>query len=115
MGDAGTGDEVVDLLGPRGIGPLWGLASGDLNATLLAWPPGHRLEEHTNEERDVLLVVLEGDGAAIVDGYERPLAAGKALLIEKGRSRSIQAGDAGIRYLSVHLRRGGLQIESRAR
>jgi hypothetical protein len=31
-----------------------------LNASLLAWPTGHGLEEHANKERDVLLVVLEG-------------------------------------------------------
>jgi hypothetical protein len=34
------------------------------------------------------------------------------LLIEKGKSRSLRAGDNGVRYLSVHLRRGGLQIEA---
>lgn len=38
----------VDLLRLSGAGPLWGMASGDLNATLLAWPPGHGVAEHTN-------------------------------------------------------------------
>ena len=41
-------DAVVDLLSPSGTGPLWGLASSDLNATLLAWPPGHELVADTN-------------------------------------------------------------------
>ena len=103
----------MDLLLLSGTGPVWGMASSDLNATLLVWPPGHELIEHTNTERDVLLIVLEGGGVARVEGREHALAAGRVLLIEKGKSRSLRAGDNGVRYLSVHLRRGGLQIEAR--
>jgi len=43
----GTG-EVVDL--GAGSGPLWGMASHDLNATLLAWGAGEALAEHVNVE-----------------------------------------------------------------
>lgn len=111
MSDDASTDAVVDLLSPDGTGPLWGMASGDLNATLLAWPAGHELAEHTNAERDVLLVVLAGGGVATVDGRGHELTAGTALLVEKGTSRSIRAGDQGVRYLSVHTRRGALQIE----
>jgi hypothetical protein len=56
-------------------------------------------------------VVVEGDGVALVDGCELPLAAGQALLVDRGASRSISAGASGIRYLSVHTRRGPLQID----
>jgi hypothetical protein len=49
---------VVDLLSRTGIGPLWGMASMDLNATLLAWSPGHVVAEHVNGELDVLVVVV---------------------------------------------------------
>jgi quercetin dioxygenase-like cupin family protein len=110
-GDRST-DPAVNLLGLDGTGPVWRMASSDLNATLLVWPAGYELLEHTNAERDVLLIVLEGGGVAIVDGDEHALAAGVALLIEKGKSRSFRAGDDGVRYLSVHTRRGGLQIEA---
>jgi hypothetical protein len=34
------------------------MASSDLNATLVAWPPGHEMVEETNSELDVLLIVL---------------------------------------------------------
>jgi quercetin dioxygenase-like cupin family protein len=108
-----SGEVVVDLLRLNGTGPAWGVASSDLNATLMVWPPDHELIEHTNTERDVLLIVLEGGGVARVEGHEHALAAGSVLLIEKGKSRSLRAGDNGVRYLSVHLRRGGLQIEAR--
>lgn len=100
------------LLKISGTGLIWGMASSDLNATLLVWPPGHVLKEHTNDERDVLLITLARDGVAVVDGHEHDLVAGTALLIEKGRSRSIRGGVEGIRYLSVHTRRGSLQIEA---
>jgi quercetin dioxygenase-like cupin family protein len=101
---------AVDLLSRVGTGPLWGMASADLNATLLAWPPGHEVAEHTNSELDVLLIVLEGAGTAEVDGLEHALVPGSALLVEKGRSRVIRAGPEGLRYLSVHKRRGPLQV-----
>ena len=103
--------ESVDLAQLDGEGPLWGLASDDLNATLLAWSPGHAIPEHVNEERDVLLVVLGGGGTAHVDGTPHAVGAGQALLIEKGAARSIVAGPDGIRYLSIHRRRGPLQVE----
>ena len=40
-GDAAdrSGEVVVDLLRLNGTGPVWGMASSDLNATLLVWPP----------------------------------------------------------------------------
>ena len=101
----------VDLLGPEGTGPLWGTASEDLNATLLVWPAGHVVAEHVNAELDVLLVALQGSAAVTVDGREHALRADHALLVPKGAARTIRAGAGGVRYLSVHRRRGPLQIE----
>jgi mannose-6-phosphate isomerase-like protein (cupin superfamily) len=102
---------TIDLLARSGIGPLWGMASTDLNATLLSWTPGHEVSEHVNGELDVLVIVLGGSGSAVIDGESHDLAAGNALLIPRGTRRRITAGDAGLRYLSVHRRRGPLQIQ----
>ena len=95
-------------------GPLWGLASDDLNATLLAWREGGGPEEHVNAERDVLIFVAEGSATVTLDGESSELHAGRGLIIEKGRRRSLVAGAHGVRYLSVHLRRPPLQIQRRA-
>jgi quercetin dioxygenase-like cupin family protein len=103
--------EVVDLAAPQGEGPLWGTATEDLNATLLAWPAGHEVAEHVNDERDVLIVVMAGSASVTVDGDVHAVAEGQALLVAKGSSRAIRAGDQGVRYLSVHRRRGPLQLE----
>ena len=113
MAEDPNGGIVVDLMSMDGFGPVWGMASDDLNATVLVWPAHHQLVEHTNTERDVLLIVLEGDVVATVENRAHAIAAGQALLIDKGRSRSLRAGDGGVRYLSVHVRRVGIQIEER--
>jgi len=105
---------AVDLLGRSGKGPLWGMASTDLNATLLAWPPAHEVPEHVNGELDVLLIVLGGQGSAVIEGETHSLKSGSAILIPCGTCRRIKAGAAGLRYLSVHRRRGPLQIQPTA-
>jgi len=39
------------------------------------------------------------------------LTAGCAFLVERGTRRGIRAGADGLRYLSIHRRRGPLQIQ----
>jgi mannose-6-phosphate isomerase-like protein (cupin superfamily) len=95
---------------PRG-GPVWGAASDDLNATLLAWDAGGGPPAHVNEERDVLTFVADGSATVTVDGEGRELVAGEASIVGKGRRRRITAGAGGVRYLSVHLRRPPLEIQ----
>jgi quercetin dioxygenase-like cupin family protein/iron-sulfur cluster repair protein YtfE (RIC family) len=104
------GSPVIDLLEPLGSGPLWGAESDELNATLLSWRAGEGPREHVNTERDVAVVVLAGSATVSIDGEPHPVRAGEALIVEKGRRRSIAAGPEGVRYLSVHRRRGPLQI-----
>jgi glyoxylate utilization-related uncharacterized protein len=103
-------ERPVDLSAGTGSGPLWGMASTDLNATLLAWPAGHEIAEHVNAELDVLLVVVAGAVTVTIDGARHSLSAPAALLIPRGTRRAIAAGAEGARYLSVHRRRGPLQI-----
>ena len=104
----------VDLAAPAGAaGPLWGLQSDELNATLLAWPPGGGVAEHVNDQLEVLMVVLDGSARVTLDGDGLDLEAGHLLLIPRGRTRSVTAGAGGVRYLSVHRRRGPLLPASR--
>ena len=92
-------------------GPVWGTASTDLNATLLEWPAGAGPAEHVNEERDVLYVVLEGAATLTVDGERREVDAGEATIVDKGARRALVAGPEGVRYLTAHTRRGGLELK----
>ena len=97
-----------------GIGPLWGMASNDLNATLLAWEPGNEISEHVNIDFDVLIVVLAGSATVTIDAQPHALTASGAILIERGTRRAVRAGADGVRYLSIHRRRGLLQIQGAA-
>ena len=92
-------------------GPVWGAASTDLNATLLEWEAGEGPAEHVNEERDVLYVVLDGSATLTVDGEPRELAAGEATIVDRGARRALRAGAGGVRYLTAHTRRGGLELK----
>jgi mannose-6-phosphate isomerase-like protein (cupin superfamily) len=105
--------ELTRDTGPSG--PQWGIATEDLNATLLRWPPGHVVAEHLNEACDVLLVVVEGTGRADIDGVSHELAVGDPLVIAKGSRRSIQVGPGGIRYVTAHVKRPPLQIRRSVR
>lgn len=91
-------------------GPVWGGESEDLNATILVWPAGEGPPEHVNDARDILYVVVDGSARLTVDGEERELRAGDAVIVDKGARRSLVAGPEGVRYATAHIRRGGLQI-----
>lgn len=97
----------------RRSGPVWGIESEDLNATILEWPAGHQAAEHVNAERDVLMVGLAGSAEVKIGVERRTLRAGEALIVPKGESRRLTAGSDGVRYLSAHLRRPPLQIAPR--
>lgn len=92
-------------------GPVWGAESADLNATLLEWPAGEGPSEHVNESLDVLYVVIAGSATLTVDGAPRDLEPGDATIVDKGARRALVAGPEGVRYLTSHKRRGGLQLE----
>ena len=92
-------------------GPVWGAESDDLNATILAWSPGEGPGEHVNEHRDVVYALFEGSATLTVEGESRELHAGEATIVEKGARRGLVAGADGVRYLTVHLRRGGLELK----
>jgi mannose-6-phosphate isomerase-like protein (cupin superfamily) len=96
---------------PPAGGPVWGAASADLNATLLEWPAEGGPAEHVNEELDVLYVVVAGSATLTVDGEARELGVGDATIVEKGSRRALVAGPGGVRYLTAHVRRPGLQLK----
>ena len=96
-------------------GPVWGIETDDLNATLLAWPAGDGPPEHMNDERDVVVVVVQGSLTVVVDGETRTIEAGDAIAIPKGTTRKIAAGPDCVRYVSVHVRRPPLQIQQAGR
>jgi len=59
----------------------------------------------------VLYVLLEGAALLTVDGEPRELCAGDARIVEKGARRALVAEPDGVRYLTAHTRRGGLELK----
>ena len=110
MPDDRSAPAAVDLLAGDGRGPLWGAASEELNATLLAWPPGHTVADHVNAERDVLLVVVEGAATVSIDNADHLLRAPAAIIIPRRSSRRVVAGPDGVRYLTSHRLRPGIEL-----
>jgi quercetin dioxygenase-like cupin family protein len=92
-------------------GAIWTLEqSAELNANLVRFPAGGGVDEHINEEVDVLFVGVTGSGVVEVDGHEHSLRAGTVALVPKGARRSTRSGSGGFAYLTVHRRRGPLRI-----
>ena len=107
-----TEPEVLDLqarLAAGGSGAIAGLESADLDLNLVRFEGGAGVAAHVNPEVDVLLVVLEGAGALTLDGVERRLLAGTAVIVPKGAERAIRSDDDGaLAYLTAHRRRARL-------
>lgn len=95
-------------------GALWRLAEPgrQLDANVVHLPSCAHVATHAEPDLDVLLLVLAGSGVLGTADGERHLAAGGLLWLPHGASRSITAGPDGLRYLTVHRRRPGMQIRS---
>lgn len=90
---------------------IWALEeSSDLNANLVRFDARGGVEEHVNDEVDVLFVGVAGSGAVRVDGEEHALSAGTLVFVPRGARRSTGASSDGFAYLTVHRRRGPLRI-----
>jgi quercetin dioxygenase-like cupin family protein len=96
-------------------GVIWTLLeSNDLNANLVRFEAGGGVGEHTNDEVDVVFVGVSA-GSVLTNGEEHSLSAGTLVLVRRGARRSILSHSEGFSYLTIHRRRGPLQIESEAR
>lgn len=97
-------------------GALWRLEESgrQLDANLVHLPPRQRVDTHTEPDLDVILLVVAGDGTLGTTDEPQLLAEGALTWLPHGSTRSITAGEDGLSYLTVHRRRPGMQIKSRA-
>ena len=96
------------LAGSVGPGPIWTNTSADLNVNLISFSAGQGVPEHRNDEVDVLIVAIQGEGVVEIDGVSQDMRAGEMCLVPKGASRSIRSGPASFAYITCHRRRAGL-------
>ncbi|MEU6534118.1 cupin domain-containing protein [Streptomyces sp. NPDC046928] len=129
MGDPGgaTGPEEEPLArllcdvtaltdAPASAGVLWKLTEPgrQLDANVVHLPPGRRVDTHVEPDLDVLLLVVTGDGTVTGPDGDGPLTAGALLWLPRGSRRALAAGERGLSYVTVHRRRPGMTIRSRA-
>lgn len=106
--------EVITAAGEEQAGAVWTLrGSEDLNANLVRFAFGRGVDEHTNAEVDVIFVGVSGSGVVTIDANEHPLSAGTLAFVPKGTRRSTRSTTEDFVYLTVHSRRGPLQIGGR--
>ena len=109
----------TDIDAAHGVGGVvWKLPhdtdpEADLDGNLVRLAAGRSIDEHRNEEVDVLIVVRTGGGELFVDGERHPVTPASVALVPRGALRSVVAGPDGVAYLSVHRRRGPLAIGHR--
>jgi mannose-6-phosphate isomerase-like protein (cupin superfamily) len=114
MSHATSHVETCDIqnLNLHGSGPQWGTASDDLNITLLSWEKGKGVGAHVNNDLDVVIVVVSGEGEMKIEGEEFELVPGRAVLVPKGANREIESRTERLTYFSIHRRRAGLMPTS---
>ena len=69
-----------------------------------------RGEATKDSDVDVLVLVMAGEGALMIDGEAHELSTGPCALVPKGTTRSLAAGAHGLAYLTVHRSRPGLRL-----
>ena len=93
------------------VGVIWTLdTSSELNANLVRFGTGQGIEEHVNDEVEVIVLGVSGSGIVAVDREEHALSAGILVFIPKGARRATVSTSEDFAYLTVHRRRRPLQI-----
>ncbi len=76
--------------------------SGRLSVTWVVGEPGSQQALHAHPESDQVYVVVRGHGVMIVDGEEREVAEGAAVLVRPGQTHAIRnTSDGPLEYVSA--------------
>lgn len=88
--------------------PAWSQQSEDLSVNLVSCLSGQCVGRHVNDEVDVLLVGIDGEGSVAIDGDWHALPPGHAVIVPKGAQRETRCDGERFAYLTCHRRRPGL-------
>jgi quercetin dioxygenase-like cupin family protein len=81
-----------------------------LDAGLVRLPAGAGTDEHSEGTLDVLLIVLGGQGHLGTPDARQELLPHTVAWLPKGSRCSLHAGDQGLAYLTVQVRRPGVAV-----
>jgi quercetin dioxygenase-like cupin family protein len=104
--------ECIALADSRQRGALWALAepARQLATNLIRLPAGAVVDEHRENDLDVLLLVVAGTGVLRDGTRSTPLAVGTLVWLPRLSWRGLRAGPEGLAYVTAHQRRDGLTI-----
>ncbi len=105
---------MVNAQSREAAGAIWRLdiSQRQLDANVIYIQPDDRIETHIGPDLDVLMHVLGGTGQIAAGAHSMALQAGALVWLPRRSQRSITAGPAGLRYLTVHVKRPGLRIDT---
>ncbi|WP_394436352.1 cupin domain-containing protein [Streptomyces sp. SGAir0957] len=105
-------EDLLKAADPAASGALWRLegAARQLDSNVVRVRPGTRGEAYTENDLDVLLVVVAGHGTLRRAGGEERLVPGALVFVPRGERRAVSADRDGLVYLTVHRRRPGMTI-----
>ncbi len=114
---ADTSELAAQAADPDVTGAVWNLAERDrdLDANVIALPPGEAIDTHAGPDLDVLVHVLGGSGELGTETDPIALAPGALVWLPRRSIRTISAGPGGLRYLTVHKRRQALVLDTQPR
>ncbi len=98
-----------------GNGPAWSVKvpERDLDVNVVVLEPNARIDKHVGPDLDVLVYVMAGSGVIAADDGDHTVETGSVVWLPRRSTRSIAAAGNGMRYMTVHRRRGGLSIGPR--
>ncbi len=110
---ASTAALAADAGEPDVSGAVWKLQvrDRDLDANVIALPPGGVIASHVGPDLDVLLHVIAGSGELMSELETVALEPGALVWLPRRSRRQFTAGPGGLRYLSVHQRRQALVLQ----
>ncbi|UXY31974.1 hypothetical protein [Streptomyces sp. HUAS TT20] len=95
---------ALTVLAAAPAGELWRLAAPgrELDAGITHLLPGQHVNTHTEEDPDVLLLILAGDATVPTADGPQHLAEGTLLWLPHGSAAGLTAGGNGLSCLRIH-------------
>ncbi len=86
----------------------WSASSEQLNVNLIILQQDERIDVHTNDEVDVLIVGIDGVGEITIGDVARRITPSAAVVVPRGVARGMSAVEAPFAYLTCHQQRATL-------
>ncbi len=109
----GAGDRREALFGGKGAVTVWNLLGREQAPPFAAvlsceLEPGGSVGRHKQQQFPEIVLGLEGDGEATVNGEVKPLSPGDVVFVPHGSSLALanRSEDAPLRYLIIKARGG---------